>query len=153
MKHAWLSADLLQALQGMPLSSGFSTDRSLISVSAYPTVGQFRTKGSRDKEVVTEKRNRRRGKEEGRGDVSNWISPLVNRTEPSQDQERKRWRGRRGCDRKRRRKRRRRRKRSHFVSDCITTSYQPQRVILRPANFIRGGSTGPKTRWNQTHWT
>ena len=36
MKHAWLYSDLLQALNGERMSSGRSTDRSLISASAVP---------------------------------------------------------------------------------------------------------------------
>ena len=36
VKHSWLYSDLLQALKGEPLSSGFSTDGSLISAPAIP---------------------------------------------------------------------------------------------------------------------
>ena len=39
MKHAWLYAHLLEALKGESLSSGFSTDGSLISASAAPHCG------------------------------------------------------------------------------------------------------------------
>ena len=39
MKHAWLYSGLIQALKGEPLSSGLSTDESLISASAAPHCG------------------------------------------------------------------------------------------------------------------
>ena len=39
MKHAWLYTDLLKALKGEPLSSGFSMDGYLIFASAVPHCG------------------------------------------------------------------------------------------------------------------
>ena len=41
MTHAWLYSDLLQALKGKPLSSGFSKDGSLISASAVRHYWRF----------------------------------------------------------------------------------------------------------------
>ena len=42
MKHAWLFSDLLQVSKGEPLSSGLSTDESIISASAVPHCGAKR---------------------------------------------------------------------------------------------------------------
>ena len=39
MKHAWLYSYLLKAFKGDILSSGFSTNESLISASAIPHCG------------------------------------------------------------------------------------------------------------------
>ena len=39
VKRAWLYSDLLPAFNGEPLSSGVSTDGSMISASAVPNCG------------------------------------------------------------------------------------------------------------------